>query len=120
MDRWFHRSGLYRLVRPLVIGIAHGLAGSAAIALLVLTTIRSVPWPVGYLVVFGLGTVMGMMLITLAVGSTFTYAGRRMAAAARHFAPIAGAVSVALGLFITYRIGFVDGLFRAQAHWIPR
>jgi high-affinity nickel-transport protein len=120
MDRWFHRSDIYQLVRPLVIGIVHGLAGSAAIALLVLTTIRSVPWAVGYLVVFGIGTVLGMMLITLSMGSTFAYAGRRIAFAGRHFTSVAGALSVALGLLTTYQIGFVDGLFRAQAHWIPR
>ena len=120
MDRWFHRSGMYQLLRPLVIGIVHGLAGSAAIALPVLTTIHSVLWAVAYLVVFGIGTVMGMMLITLTLGSSFSYAGRRIAAVGRHFAWVAGVISVALGLLIAYQIGFVDGLFRAQAHWIPR
>ena len=120
MDRWYHRSGMYQLLRPLVIGIVHGLAGSAAIALLVLTTIRSVPWAVAYLVVFGIGTVMGMMLITLTMGSTLAYAGTRIAPVGRHFASVAGLISVVLGLFIAYQIGFVDGLFRAQAHWIPR
>ena len=120
MDRWCHSSRMYQLLRPLVIGIVHGLAGSAAIALLVLTTIHSVPWAVAYLVLFGIGTVMGMMLITLTMGSSFSYAGRRIAAVGRHFASVAGVISVALGLFIAYQIGFVDGLFRAQAHWIPR
>jgi ABC-type nickel/cobalt efflux system permease component RcnA len=120
MDRWFPTSGLYHLLRPLIIGIVHGLAGSAAIALLVLTTIGSVSWAVGYLVVFGIGTVLGMMLITLTMGSTFTYAKKRLVSAGRSFGWVAGAISVAFGLFITYQIGFVDGLFRAQAHWIPR
>ena len=58
--------------------------------------------------------------LTLTMGSSFAYAGRRIATAGRHFASVAGAVSVALGLFIACQIGFVDGLFRAQAHWIPR
>lgn len=120
LDRWFHRPGMYQLLRPLVIGIVHGLAGSAAIALLVLTTIHTVPWAVAYLVVFGIGTVMGMMLITLTMGSSFSYAGRRIATVGRHFASVAAVISVALGLFIAYQIGFVDGLFRAQAHWTPR
>src|SRR5574340_225092 len=39
MDRWLNRSSAYQLVRPLIVGIIHGLAGSAAIALLVLSTI---------------------------------------------------------------------------------
>jgi hypothetical protein len=63
---------------------------------------------------------MGMMLITLAMSSSFSYAGRRIATVGRHFASVTGVISVALGLFIVYQIGFVDGLFRAQAHWIPR
>jgi cytochrome c biogenesis protein CcdA len=120
MDGWFNRSGIYQFLRPLIVGLVHGLAGSAAIALLVLTTISSPVWAVAYLVVFGLGTVMGMMLITLTMGSTFAYGGRRIAMVGKHFASVAGAVSVAFGLFVTYQIGFVDGLFRAQAHWIPR
>jgi hypothetical protein len=103
-----------------MIGIVHGLAGSAAIALLVLTTIRSVPWAVGYLVVFGIGTVLGMMLITITLGSALAYSGKRIAIADRHFATVAGVISLALGLCIAYQIGFVGGLFRAQAHWIPR
>jgi ABC-type nickel/cobalt efflux system permease component RcnA len=120
VDRWFHRLDMYQLLRPLMIGIVHGLAGSAAIALLVLTTIRSVPWAVGYLVVFGIGTVLGMMLITITLGSALAYSGKRIAIADRHFATVAGVISLALGLCIAYQIGFVGGLFRAQAHWIPR
>lgn len=120
MDRWFNKSGIYQFVRPLIVGLVHGLAGSAAIALLVLTTIPSPVCGVAYLAVFGVGTVIGMMLITLTMGSTFAYGGKRIAAVGKHFASVAGAVSVVFGLFVTYHIGFVDGLFRAQAHWIPR
>ena len=42
-------------------GVIHGLAGSAAVALLVLTTIREPRWAVLYLLVFGAGTIAGMM-----------------------------------------------------------
>jgi hypothetical protein len=68
----------------------------------------------------GIGTVVGMMLITLTMGSTFAYGGKRIAMLGKHFASAAGAISVTFGLFNAYQIGFVDGLFRAQAHWIPR
>ena len=120
MDGWFNKSYIYQFLRPLIVGLVHGLAGSTAIALLVLATISSPAWAVAYLIVFGLGTVMGMMLITLTMGSTFAYGGPRIAMVGKHFASVAGAVSVAFGLFVTYQIGFVDGLFRAQAQWIPR
>jgi high-affinity nickel-transport protein len=47
--------------------VVHGLAGSAAVALLVLTTIRNPRWAIAYLLVFGVGTIAGMMLITAAL-----------------------------------------------------
>src|SRR3984885_16227587 len=56
-DRHFGQIGLYQVVRPLVVGLVHGLAGSAAGALLVLTTIRNPKWAVAYLLVFGVGTI---------------------------------------------------------------
>ena len=52
------RFGVYQCVRPLVIGIVHGLAGSAAVALLVLSTIHSPLWATVYLLIFGAGTMV--------------------------------------------------------------
>src|SRR5580698_3107118 len=48
MDRGFGKISVYQYLRPLVVGIVHGLAGSAAVALLVLTTIRNAHWAVAY------------------------------------------------------------------------
>src|SRR5215472_3339390 len=70
---WFHA------LRPLLVGIVHGLAGSAAVALLVLGTIRNPRWAIFYLLVFGVGTIVGMMLMTLAFSVPFTVAGKRLA-----------------------------------------
>ena len=113
------RLGLYQLLRPLVIGLVHGLAGSAAVALLVLTTIRDPHWAIAYLLVFGLGTVAGMMLITMIIAAPIAYTGKRFTNFNRGLAVASGLVSVAFGLFVTFQIGFVDGLFRANAHWTP-
>ena len=71
------RVGLYQVLRPLAVGIVHGLAGSAAVALLVLTTIHDPRWAVVYLLVFGVGTIAGMMLITMIIGAPFAYTGKR-------------------------------------------
>jgi high-affinity nickel permease len=101
------RSGL----RPLIIGVVHGLAGSAAVALLVLATIRDVGSALLYLLVFGGGTVAGMMLLTTAMAVPVVVASRRFGSLDRVLGRVTGIASIAFGLFMIYEIGFVDGLF---------
>jgi high-affinity nickel-transport protein len=118
LDRWIGRLRIYRPVRPLIIGIVHGLAGSAAVALLVLATIRDSRWAVAYLLVFGIGTVAGMMLITLSIASTFHLFGNALQFSHR-IVLATGLVSLSFGLLIAYRICFVDGLLTSHPQWIP-
>ncbi len=113
------RIGLYQLLRPLVVGLVHGLAGSAAVALLVLATIRDPRWAIIYLLIFGVGTIAGMMLITMIIAAPFAYTGKRFINFNRGLTVASGLISVAFGLFITVHIGFIDGLFTANPHWIP-
>jgi high-affinity nickel-transport protein len=112
--------GLFHTLRPLLIGIVHGLAGSAAVALLVLGTIREPKWAVLYLLVFGIGTVAGMMLITAAIALPFSFAGYKFAWLNRSLITASGLVSLAFGLFVAYHIGFVDGLFTGHPNWTPQ
>jgi hypothetical protein len=111
-------------LRSLVVGTVHGLAGSAAIALLVLTTIHDSRWAMLYLFLFGVGTVAGMMLITSTLALPFIYTARYSARGSsvlrRHMGWVTGALSLGLGLFLVYQIGFVDGLFGARPHWDPQ
>jgi hypothetical protein len=109
-----------RKVRSFVIGVVHGLAGSAAIALLVLSTLRDPLWAFLYLGLFGLGTVLGMMLLTTAISWPLAAAARRFGAMERWMGSVAGALSVALGIFLFYQIGFVDGLFATDPSLTPR
>ena len=120
MDRTFGPLSLYQVLRPLAVGIVHGLAGSAAVALLVLTTIRVPSWAVLYLLVFGVGTVAGMMLITAAIAAPFTFSENRFARLNRGLGLVSGLVSLAFGLFIVYQMGFVNGLFTHSPRWVPR
>ena len=103
-----------------MVGIVHGLAGSAAVALLVLTTIRNVPWAIAYLLIFGVGTIAGMMLITMSLASVFTMAGKGRQKFSRRLTLASGLLSLGFGLFVAYQICFVDGLFTAHARWIPQ
>jgi ABC-type nickel/cobalt efflux system permease component RcnA len=113
------RIGRYQLFRPLAVGIVHGLAGSAAVALLVLATIHDTRWAIAYLLVFGVGTIAGMMVITVIIGAPFAYTGRRFGSFNRFLGVASGLISVAFGLFIMFQIGFVDGLFTTHPHWTP-
>ena len=115
----FERLGLFQTARPLLIGIVHGLAGSAAVALLVLSTIREPKWAMLYLLLFGVGTITGMMLITAALALPFSYAGYRFTWLNRSLVLGSGFVSLCFGIFLCYRIGFIDGLFSGQPHWTP-
>jgi len=110
LDRIFGRVKWYRAIRPIVIGTVHGLAGSAAVALLVLPVIQRPMWALAYLLVFGLGTIAGMMLMTATIAVPITYSAR-FSLLHRHFATAAGVLSVGFGLFLAYQIGFVEGLF---------
>jgi high-affinity nickel permease len=119
MERTFAGVGLYQTLRPLFVGIVHGLAGSAAVALLVLSTIREPKWAVLYLLVFGIGTIAGMMLITSIIALPFSLAGYRFAWLNRALITGSGILSLAFGLFVCYQIGFVSGLFTAHPNWKP-
>lgn len=119
LDRVLLRFKLYRPVRPLMIGIVHGLAGSAAVALLVLATIRDPRWAIAYLLVFGIGTIAGMMLITMSIASSF-----RLVSGGPKFSRVlalaSGLISLGFGLVVAYQIVAVSGLLSGPSRWMPR
>jgi sulfite exporter TauE/SafE len=84
--------------------VVHGLAGSAAVALLVLTTIGKSGWALAYLMVFGLGTVVGMMLITAAIAWPFRYTRGRFLRLHHGLRFASGVLSLGVGLVLAYEI----------------
>ena len=75
--------------------------------------------PVLYLAVFGLGTIIGMAMVTIAIAAPAAYAGNRIAGLQRGMRLASGVVSLAFGAYLGYRIGFIDGLFTGQPNWTP-
>lgn len=105
--------------RPLVVGFVHGLAGSAFVALLVVAAVPGVARGLAYLALFGLGTVAGMGLITMAIAMPSALTARRFVSMQRYLRLASGVASVAFGLLLA-RNGISDGLFSATPHWSPR
>jgi hypothetical protein len=105
--------------RAFGVGIVHGLAGSAAVALLVLSLIRDPVWACGYLLLFGAGTMLGMMLVTTGFAIPLSSATRRQPSFERVARVATGVASVAFGIWLVWQIGFVDGLFTSAPRWTP-
>ncbi|MFA6168709.1 MAG: hypothetical protein WC700_18950 [Gemmatimonadaceae bacterium] len=106
--------------RPLIIGTVHGLAGSAAVAILVLAAIPQTLWAFAYLVVFGVGTIAGMMLVTVIIAAPAMYAGERVARMHVGIRLAAGALSLGFGLLLARELIVHGGLLSAAPTWSPK
>jgi high-affinity nickel-transport protein len=84
--------------RPLLIGIVHGLAGSGALTALVLATLPSAAARITYMVLFGLGSTLGMAALSGLLGWPLARVGRE-SRALRTISLGVGCVSTVLGLF---------------------
>jgi hypothetical protein len=102
--RWHehhHDFGWRRLgLRPMLVGIVHGTAGSAALTLLVLSTMSSTINGLLYVLIFGVGSMLGMLVISLLLSLPIRLAGERMAAAIRPLQMSTGVLSCGFGLYL--------------------
>ena len=105
--------------RPLVIGVVHGLAGSAVLALLVLSTTTTATAAAVYLLCFCVGTVAGMALVTALLSVPARLTSSRALSIHRGVHVAAGVASVAIGLAMAHQVGVRDGLFAATPTWTP-
>lgn len=95
--------------RALLVGMVHGMAGSAALVLLGLEALRSPAWGLVYIATFGLGSILGMALLSVAIAVPLRLTSRRLRHAYRGLSAAVGLVTVALGCWIVWRIGLGDG-----------
>lgn len=95
-DRW-------AAARPLVVGAVHGLAGSGAVTALVATMLPSAAAQMGYLALFGVGSILGMTMLSGVLGWPIARLGSHHVVM-RTFSLAAGAISIALGLSLAQPI----------------
>jgi high-affinity nickel-transport protein len=120
-DGWLKRSlaaaGPMQLLRSACVGLVHGLAGSAAVALLVLAAIPEPRAALIYLVIFGFGTLVGMLLISAAMEYSFVRLAAYFTPGQLWLSRATGLVSLLFGLWVLRENA---GLFSAHPSWTPR
>jgi ABC-type nickel/cobalt efflux system permease component RcnA len=92
-------------IKPLLIGTMHGLAGSGALTLLVLTQIKSTWLGLAYLGVFGLGSIAGMLLMSGLIGLPFALTSRNLTNLHHRLQTVAGVLSICFGIWYAYETG---------------
>lgn len=97
-------------IKPLIVGAMHGLAGSGTLTVLVLTQIQSASLGLLYLLVFGIGSIVGMLIMSFVVGLPFALTGKKLGTLHYGLQTAAGALSVAFGFWYAYRTGVASGL----------
>lgn len=98
-------------IKPFLVGAMHGLAGSAALTLLVLTQIDSIVLGLLYLACFGAGATVGMLLMSGLIGLPFALSAHRLTGLNYGLQMLAGALSIAIGLWYAVEIGSNNNLW---------
>jgi len=104
-DNASNHHGLKLHRRPFIVGMIHGLAGSGALMLLVLSTIRQPLIALSYVLTFGVGSTGGMMLMSALAGLPAILTAQRFARANMMLRAAAASFSIVLGFAITYQLG---------------
>lgn len=92
-------------IKPVLVGTMHGLAGSGALTLLVMTQVKSAWLGLLYLAVFGIGSIVGMLLMSGLIGLPFALSSRNLSGLHHHLQSAAAGLSIAFGLWYAYVSG---------------
>ena len=92
--------------------MVHGLAGSAGLMLGVLATISSAPLAFAYILIFGLGSIGGMMVMSVILGLPAHFTAASFTRTNLAVRAASGLFSLGFGAWLVYEIGFVEGLLR--------
>ena len=97
--------------KPVLVGMMHGLAGSGALTLLVLTQISSPLIGFLYMATFGLGSIAGMLLMSGLIGLPFAFTSRKLTHLNQGLQTVAAVLSICFGVWYAFRAGAGAMLF---------
>ena len=93
-----------------LIGCIHGLAGSGALVVLTASTLGNIETVLSFILIFGVGSVLGMILVSNLIGLPFAFTNK-IGSANKILRYVAGGASLLIGANIVYEIGIVENLF---------
>ncbi|PYS44595.1 MAG: urease accessory protein UreH [Acidobacteria bacterium] len=105
-----HRHLIRSGARPFLVGMVHGMAGSAALMILVLATIPSAVAGLIYIAVFGLGSVGGMLIMSSLISLPFILTRKRFNVLSQGLQVAVGLFSLSFGLFLTWQYSVQEHL----------
>lgn len=106
-----HKHKNVSYLKSMVIGLIHGLAGSGAMVLLTMSTVHSVWEAAIYILIFGVGTIIGMLFFTTIIGIPFVFSSKKIGLN-KSLTQITGLISIGFGIFYMYNLGVTEGLFK--------
>jgi ABC-type nickel/cobalt efflux system permease component RcnA len=97
-------------LRAMLIGMMHGLAGSAALIILALNSVTSITQGMLYIAMFGIGSILGMALLAAVISLPLIYSPRSLTWTHNGLKAAVGTVTIGIGVRLIYEIGIVQGL----------
>ena len=104
-----HRNVSY--LKSLFIGLVHGLAGSGAMVLLTMSTVKSVWEAAVYILIFGVGTILGMLIFTTIIGIPFVFSAKKRVLN-QTLSRLTGVISIVFGMYYMYNLAITEGLYK--------
>jgi len=98
-------------LKSLFIGLVHGLAGSGAMVLLTMSTVKNVWEAAVYILIFGAGTILGMLFFTTIIGIPFVFSAKKRVLN-QTLTRLTGVISIAFGMYYMYNLAITEGLYK--------
>jgi ABC-type nickel/cobalt efflux system permease component RcnA len=98
--------------RPFMVGIVHGLAGTAALMMLVVGALPSLLLAAAYILIFGVGSIGGMVVMSVLMSVPLALAAQRLRLVERVIRLAAGLFSLGFGTYLTWEVGLIQSLLR--------